>query len=192
MQLSRSCHQHPLRSALLLAAAALASVIAITLPSSSPATAAALAAATPSCATSGLVIWLSEVPGGGTAGSIYYKLELTNLSGHTCTLLGYPGVSAVNLAGRQLGAGAMRETARRPRLVTLVSGTPTLANGTTASAVLRIIDAGVEPSCRPVTAAGLRVYPPGQSSSKMVPFPFQSCSRAGRSNLAVQALTPVR
>lgn len=191
MQPSSSRSPHTLRSSLLLAGAALASMLAIALPSSSPAAAAVTAVATPSCSTSGLVIWLSEVPGGGTAGSIYFKLDLTNLSGHTCTLLGYPGVSAVNLAGRQLGAGATREASHRPRPVTLASGTPTLANGTTATAVLRIVDAGVERSCRPVTAAGLRVYPPGQRTSKIVPFPFQSCSRAGRGNLAVQAVTPV-
>ena len=51
------------------------------------------AARAPRCATSGLVVWL-DTQGDGAAGSIYYKLELTNLSRHTCTLLGYPGVSA--------------------------------------------------------------------------------------------------
>jgi hypothetical protein len=35
-----------------------------------------------------------------------YYLEFTNLSGHACTLAGYPGVSAVGLSGGQLGSPA--------------------------------------------------------------------------------------
>ncbi len=141
-------------------------------------------AATPdarSCSTSGLVIWLKELPGGGTAGSIYYELEFTNLSARTCTLVGYPGVSAVNLRGGRLGDGGSREATTKPRLVSL-------ASRGSAGAVLRIVDAGALASCTPVVAAGFRVYPPGQTSSKVVPFPFQACSRSGRSNLVVQAI----
>ncbi len=134
------------------------------------------------CTTSGLVIWLYNEPGGGTAGSVFYKLELTNLSGHACTLFGYPGVSAVDLANGQLGAGASREAFGKPRTVTL-------APGAGAQAVLRITDAGALPGCRPVTAAGLRVYPPGQSAAKRIPFPFQACSRAGHTDLRVRAIT---
>lgn len=150
----------------------------------------ALAAGTPKCATSGLVIWLNQEGGGGTLGSIYYELELTNLSGHTCTLYGYPGVAAVNLAGRQLGAAARREPTPGKGLVTLASGSSTLNNGSTATALVRIVDVGALPGCRPVAAAGLRVYPPGQTRSKVIPFPFEACSRAGHTNLAIQAVAP--
>jgi hypothetical protein len=149
----------------------------------------ALAASTPTCATSGLVIWLNQEGGGGALGSIYYKLELTNLSGHTCTLYGFPGVAAVNLAGRQLGLAATREQTPKKGLVTLAGGRATLANSETATAIVRIIDVGALPGCRPVAAAGLRVYPPGQTRSKVVPFPFETCSRGGRSNLIVQAVS---
>ena len=143
---------------------------------------AAAAAGTPRCATSALVVWL-DTKGSGTAGSIYYNLELTNLSGHACTLLGYPGVSAVNLRGQQLGSGASREAFQKPRVVTL-------ASGASATVVLRIVDADNFPSsvCRQVTAAGLRIYPPGQTASKVVPFPFRACSRTGQSNLLVRAV----
>jgi len=57
-------------------------------------------------------------------------------------------------------------------------------------AVLRIVEAGNFPAsaCREVTAAGLRVFPPGQTASKVVPFPFQTCSRAGQSVLSVRAV----
>jgi Protein of unknown function (DUF4232) len=177
------------RWAAALAATALASLAVMA--AATARASAAHAAATPKCTTSGLVIWLENEPGGGTAGSIYYKLALTNLSGHTCTLTGYPRVTSVDLAGRRLGAFAAREPSSHGRpLVTLASGTPTLANGTTATAVLRIVDAGVMPSCLPTLAAGLRVYPPGQSTSRVIPFPFQSCSSTVRTNLDVQALTP--
>lgn len=141
------------------------------------------AAATPGCATSGLVVWI-ETPGNGAAGSIFYKLRFTNLSGRTCTLSGYPGVSAVNLSGAQLGSSASRERPASPRRVTL-------AAGASASATLRIVEAGNFPAsrCHRTTAAGLRVYPPGQSRAKTVPFPFEACARRGPTYLSVQ---PVR
>ena len=162
------------------AALALVAALAVTVSQAAP----AKAAAAPGCATSALVIWLNTT-GNGAAGSVYYKLYLTNLSARSCTLRGYPGVSAVNLGGHQLGAGASRETGQRPSVATL-------PRGATAAAVLRIVEAGNFPAsaCREVTAAGLRVFPPGQRASKVVPFPFQACSRAGQSVLSVRAVVP--
>jgi len=144
---------------------------------------AATAAGTPRCATSGLVIWL-ETQGNGAAGSIFYNLDFTNLSGHTCTLVGYPGVSAVNLAGQTLGSAASRDNAHAPVVVRL-------ANGATARAVLRIVEAGNYPAsiCHEVSAAGVRVYPPNQTASKVVPFPFSACSRSGPAFLSVRVVT---
>jgi Protein of unknown function (DUF4232) len=63
-------------------------------------------ASVPGCATSGLVVWLNVPPGNDYAGGAYYYLEFTNQSGHTCTLSGYPGVSAVSLNGSRLGSPA--------------------------------------------------------------------------------------
>jgi hypothetical protein len=133
------------------------------------------------CATSGLVVWL-DTQGDGTAGSIYYKLEFTNLSGHACTLAGYPGVSAVDLGGRQLGSAGSRNTSH--------VRTVRLANGATATAVLRITEAGNFPNsaCHRVGAAGVRVYPPNETASKVVPFPFDACSRTGPVYLSVEAV----
>lgn len=141
-----------------------------------PATA---AAAPPRCATSGLVVWL-DTQGSGAAGSVYYRLEFTNLSGRACTLSGYPGVSAVGLSSRQIGRSASREGGSKARTVTL-------ANGATATASLRIVEAGNFPSssCRQAKAAGLKVYPPNQSAAKTVPFPFEACSRSGPTFLSV-------
>src|SRR5689334_3664199 len=89
------------------------------------------------CATSSLVVWLD---GGGdaTAGSTFYRLGMTNLSGRRCTLTGYPGVSAVDLAGRRLGSPAARDPHTAVRTVTL---TPRQ----TVTAVVQIADAGVFP-----------------------------------------------
>jgi hypothetical protein len=135
---------------------------------------------TPACATSSLVVWLNTGSGGAAAGSTYYKLELTNLSGHACALRGYPGVSAVDLRGRQLGRAAGRNPTRPARTITL-------APGTSAAAVLQIADVYNYPptTCRRTMAAGLRVYPPGQTRAKTVPFPFLACSRTGPTYLHI-------
>jgi hypothetical protein len=139
-------------------------------------------ASAPRCTTSGLVVWL-DTQANGAAGSVIYKLKFTNLSGHTCALFGYPGVSAVDLAGNQLGSSATRDHARRARLVTL-------RGGRTATALLRIVDAGNFPAstCRPVTAAGLRVFPPNSPTSKLIPFPFRACSGTAPTYLFIRAV----
>ncbi|MGO9321750.1 MAG: DUF4232 domain-containing protein [Solirubrobacteraceae bacterium] len=163
-----------------LALPAFAAALLATAAPPAPA-ASARAAGAPSCATSGLVIWLNA-EGSGTAGSFYYKIEFANLSGRTCTLAGYPGVSAVNLRGRQIGSPAGREATGKPGVVTL-------APEAQATAIVRVVDVGALPaSCHPATAAGFRVYPPGQRTSKLVPFPFRTCSKLGQSAMSVRAV----
>ncbi len=168
---------------LIVVALAGAAALATVLPLASASGAAgprAVAAATAPCKTSMVVIWSNNGAGGGAAGSVYYKLRFTNLSGHTCTLTGYPRVSAVNLAGKRIGSAAQQEAGQKPKLVKL-------AKGATATALLRVVNPGnFSPSaCHEVSAAGLRVSPPGQSSSKLVPLPFATCSLAGQSTLSV-------
>jgi len=157
--------------AALLGAAAL--IAAMSVASASGATG-------PPCKTSGLVIWSNNGAGGGTAGSVFYKVRFTNLSGHACTLKGFPKVSAVNLAGKRIGSPAQHEVGQKPKL-------RKLANGATATALLRVVDPGnFSPStCHEVTAAGLRVTPPGQSQSKLIPLPFATCSRTGQKTLSI-------
>jgi hypothetical protein len=161
----------------LLATAAAATPVVTLLTASPPAPA---GAAVTSCSTAGLVIWLNT-EGNGTAGSVYYTLEFTNVSGHECSIYAFPGVSAVNLAGRQLGSAAhYTNGAKRP--------IADLANGDTATAIVQVVDTGVfgRAKCAEVRAAGLRVYPPDQYTSKVVPFPFLACSRPGPIYLLVQ------
>jgi hypothetical protein len=140
------------------------------------------ASASARCTTVRTVIWL-DTQGDAGAGSVFFSLKFTNLSAHPCTLTGYPGVSAVDLAGHQLG----RAAARTPSPVKTVS----LASGATATAALRIAQAANFPTagCKPVNAAGFRVYPPGQTTAKVVPFPFKACSRSGPVFLNVKAVS---
>jgi len=179
-------HLHTRSSGRLASAAVTAAALAaLALAAASSSSAASI----PACTSSGLVAWI-DTSGNGAAGSFYYDLEFTNLSGHTCTLSGYPGVSGVDLAGHQLGSAASRNPTGRVRVITLASATNVNAPDSWATVVLRITDVGNYPTamCRPVTAAGLRVYAPGQTTSSVVPFPFRACSRSGASYLSVEAV----
>lgn len=173
----------PRRIATLWSVAALVLATVVLAPSATPPAAAATATGAPKCSTSRLVVWL-DTEGSGAAGSIFYKLELTNLSGHTCALVGYPRVAAISLSGRQLGSGSGLLGSRKPLV--------TLANGATASIVLQIVNVGNFPAagCRPVTAVGLRVFPPHENASQFVPFPFRACSRSGPRFLWAQSVRP--
>ena len=159
--------------------AALACAAALTPVTALAAAGGPAAASTPACATSGLVIWLNT-PGSGFAGGQDYTVNFTNLSGRACTLRGYPGVSAVSISGRQIGRPA-GWAAARPAMVRL-------ADGATATAGLQASDPGnFGTACflpgpqgragKLPTAAGLRVYPPNQFTSKVIPFPFSACYR---------------
>ncbi len=130
------------------------------------------------CGGFSTVDWINT-QGNGAAGSIYYQLEFTNLSGASCTLNGYPGVSAVDLAGNQVGGAATRSTATHHAV--------TVAKGATVKARLQITDAGnfAPSACAPVTVAGLRVYAPNVTKGKLIPFPFTACSKVSNPNLHV-------
>jgi Protein of unknown function (DUF4232) len=166
----------------ILACAVAAPVAAAPLAVASPTT----TASTAPCTTAGLVIWIPDGLGNGTAGSIYYRLEFTNLSGQTCTLSGFPTAVAIGLNGRRLGRQAKPEPGQKPGRVKLVAGS-------SAAAQLRIVEAGAIPTatCHPAMAAGLSVGPPGQASSRSVPLPFEACAR-GTSVLSVGAFKPVK
>jgi hypothetical protein len=134
---------------------------------------ASAAAAAPRCAASALQVWLG-LPGDGYTGGTAYQLELSNVSGRTCTLYGFPGVSAIGTNGRQMGRAAQRDYADPARLVTL-------GRGATAHVLLRITNVANFPaaSCQPATAVGLRVYPPNAFRSVVVPFTFRGCQKGG-------------
>jgi hypothetical protein len=146
-------------------------------------TAAAAQAATPRCTTARLAVWLGVGAGGAQAGSTSYPLELTNVSGRTCHLFGFPGVSA-EAGGAQAGSPAGRDHSAPEHTVTL-------GPGASAHAVLRIADVSAfGPACRPVTATGLRVFPPGAFRAAEIPFRFRACSAKGPVFLDVTAVQP--
>jgi hypothetical protein len=137
--------------------------------------------AIPTCARDNLKFHMSQ--GSGAAGSFTYLLRFTNTSRRTCYLFGFPGVTAVNRHGRQLGSAAA-----------WVSGTPlrvvNLRRGWTAHAVLRITDVTLFPRrlCRPAEARGLRVIPPSRVAPGFARLRFLACSRAGTTYLRVQRI----
>jgi hypothetical protein len=159
----------------LVAALLLAAVIFPAAPGAAPA-----ATATKACSAGGLVVWAGEEPGGGAAGSVYYRIELTNLSGTTCTIKGYPKVNAVDLKGHRVGAFATHEKGKRAKLVTL-------APGQGAVATLRIVDALNFPAqkCKAITVAGVRVGIPGGTGNKVAPLVFETCARSVTTTLSV-------
>jgi hypothetical protein len=118
----------------------------------------AIAAPSPLAPCSTAALRASVGSANGAAGSIYYPLDFTNISGTPCGLYGFPGVSfAAAPGGGQLGGAAIRNPTFRPALVTL-------APGQVAHASVQVVVAQNYPAsiCKPATAHWLRVYPPGQ------------------------------
>jgi Domain of unknown function (DUF4232) len=120
----------------------------------------------------GLKLGLSQ----GAAGSVYQVLDFTNVSGVSCTLYGYPGVS---LAGgqpvAQVGLAADENPTPPRELVTL-------APGQVANALLRIVDALNYPAsrCGPVKTQWIQVYPPNQTTPIFLAYKTTACSKQVR------------
>jgi hypothetical protein len=130
------------------------------------------------CHSQSTRVWDAQ-PGDGGAGSFHYDLEFSNVGHSACTFAGYPGISALDSHGNQVGLPATRMF---PKGTTL-----TLQPGDTAHVILRVVDAGN--ICQhPVNAVSLKIFPPGQFSAQHLPFPTQACP--GHSVLSVDALQP--
>jgi hypothetical protein len=157
-------------AAILLPAVALASSAGTTASSARTTASTAATASVHRCLRSELTGWLG-IPAGQTAGSTYYELQISNISGRTCTLYGYPGVSAAR-GTTQLGSPANRNPEHPSRLLTL-------APGSTVHAILRITDVGALPGCKIASADVLRVYAPNDFGSMTVPLSFQACANKG-------------
>ena len=155
-------------AAVMSAAAGTAIATAATAGSATTATltAARSAASTRHCTAADLGVWIPPNQGNGAAGTIYYPLEFTNLSHSTCSMYGFPGVSAINSNGHQLGVPATWPGGTR-RTVTLVPGA-------TAHATLAYHDAviGSYPPANHAQAFELRIYPPGQRSTQEAYWPL--------------------
>jgi hypothetical protein len=99
---------------------------------------------------------------------------------------GFPGVSAIDRDGHQLGSPASWDHVVPARTVVL-------APGATAHTILRWTDvAAFTPAdCRPVFSTfELRIYPPNQFSATYAAFDLEACSRPGRAYLSVTPIIP--
>ncbi|NGN70508.1 DUF4232 domain-containing protein, partial [Streptomyces sp. A7024] len=124
--------------------------------------AAAGATGTPTCKTS----QLSAAIGGQEAGAghVYRHLVLTNKGSSACALKGFPGVSLLDSAGKQIGPAATRESKSY--------GTVTIEPGGTASNTLHTLNR--HGKCLPASAQ-VRVYPPANKASIEIPGEITIC-----------------
>jgi hypothetical protein len=180
------------RVAAVIAAASVGGLIATTAAFAASSSGAALAsdttrassAAVHACTADDLGAWVAVSQSNGAAGSLYLPLQFTNLSRHACAMRGFPGVSAIDRNGHQLGSPAGWDHAIPVRTVVL-------APGATAHSILRYGDVTVStaPGCRPVFSTfELRVYPPGQHRATFAAFDLEACSHAGPVYLDVEPI----
>ncbi|MEX5256113.1 DUF4232 domain-containing protein [Kocuria arenosa] len=129
------------------------------------------------CTTSQLEV--AAAPVGGAAGSVHVDVVLTNAGEDPCTLAGYAGVSFVDATGAMIGSPALRDAT--------VPGTgQVVAPGESVTAGLRVSQAGNHPTCDARTATGLRVYPPENTESVVIPFPVEACGDPRIHQLEIQ------
>jgi Protein of unknown function (DUF4232) len=130
------------------------------------------------CATSALKVSLGRA--NGTAGTVFYPLKFVNKSKTSCTLRGYPGVSAVTKSGKQIGKPARRSGGK--------FRTVTLAPGKQQSSSVGIVDTGnfSAARCKPVNAFGLKVFPPNQGTAVILKKKFSTCSSKASVSLQVR------
>ena len=127
----------------------------------------------PVCTTGDLSVWVNYGAGQGAAGTFYYPLEFTNTSNHTCRTWGWPGVSATNANGHQLGDAAARLHYYTPAWVNI-------ASGGTAHALLAYGNAEVQTSgCKPTDASLIKVYAPNQRTADLGFFSLPVCTVGG-------------
>src|SRR5690348_341119 len=152
-------------------------------PSTSSAGTTAPAAQPGPCSTAALRVTLASQEG-AAAGHFYRTLDFTNISGTSCTLYGYPGVSFVAaIGGNPIGAAASRSPASKLLVV--------LAPGKKAHAVLDLLDVLNFPAskCAATDAHWIKVYPPNQFSASYVAWTAKVCSKSSTVYLSV---APVR
>jgi hypothetical protein len=112
--------------------------------------------------------------GDDAAGHIGLLVVFTNTSTRTCTIYGYPGVSFVTVRGDQVNDPAQR-VPRTPSLVTVAP------NGKAHASLLLVnVDnyAG-SPSCQATLTAGVRVYPPDDTTALFASSPQWICDING-------------
>ncbi len=160
-------------------------VWATTAASAAPAAPAAASALIPVCTAGNLAVWVNYGASQGAAGTWYYPLEFTNTSNHTCRTWGWPGVSATNANGHQLGDAARRNHLYTPHWVNIGAGA-------TAHALLGYGAVEVQTSgCKPANASLIKVYAPNQRTADLGFFSLPVCTVGGSHvYLSVAAIQP--
>jgi hypothetical protein len=165
------------------AAAACAAILVPAVALAAPGHSAPAAAhAAPTCSAKNLIAWVG-LPADNGAGSSRYQLELSNKGSHTCTLDGFPGVSAYGAAPKfpQLGNAAARDHTHKSHLITLT-------RGGTAHAELIIGDSLITNACHPVRAAGLKIFAPNDRRATSVQLTFEACQKKGTDFMSVSTM----
>ena len=158
----------------MMSAAALAAATLVGAPASAQASA-------PHCTNSMLAAGLVDLQ--GAAGSRFGDLRLTNVSRGSCWTRGYPGVSYVGFGnGTQIGRAATWDAG--------LVRTITLAPRQHADAPIRMVTAQSYPAsvCRPTPVDGLRVYVPGSTLAKFIPFRTTGCRATNVTTIFVKPL----
>jgi sugar lactone lactonase YvrE len=101
------------------------------------------------------------------AGSVFTTLVLRNVGHAACFVQGYPGVSLLDRAGRQIGRPATRTPSAAKRIV--------LRPGQAASTTIHTLNPGVGTTKCLAPSAALRVYPPDQRTSLRVKARLSEC-----------------
>jgi hypothetical protein len=130
------------------------------------------------CHTSGLSAAVG--PGDAGAGQRSFAVALTNQSGHTCTLRGFPGAAFTDAEGEQLGPDPRRvERAPAEKI--------TLAAGESAWAALSFPNPGLTgaTTAKPET---LLVTPPDERRSLSVRWENGEVPVSGQAGVSVTAL----
>jgi len=123
------------------------------------------------CPSSSLAAKIQDTE--GAAGTVYYEMALTNIGSKRCALEGYPGVSLLDAAGRQLGAPADREPAGQPPGAAGASGGRiALAPGGLLVFTVLVTQPGVLPGCLTPDTFGkaftMQIYPPDNTVALQV------------------------
>jgi len=147
------------------------------------------ATAPAACSPTQLVTYVRPSPGGGSAGATTFLLSFSNVGSSACTLRGFPGVSAVDQSGHQLGKAAQR-SGGGVKTITLKPATASTYG--TAAAFLQFEETGNFPAsaCKSKIASGLKVFAPNTSTSATVALPFPACTTSSAVFLKVTAVGP--
>ena len=95
---------------------------------------------------------------------------------------GFPGVSSVDAAGRQIGSPALWEPGTVRTIVLAPRGSASATYG--QAQALNFPRA----RCHPVSARGLRVYPPNETHSRLLASKHLACSSTRVVDSSVRAV----